>query len=223
MDSHKQCRKCSDTGDDLVMLWDGHVYCPSCLDAAQSGLADYARHHPVLSEELPERIKNKLPTFWTVFSYFIGLGRRWTLITYLVMLILIFSSMSLERAFFLSGFLIAFRIVFTFMGVFFFNRFYTRPQAERVKLSVTEGIVEIRRDDRIVTFPLTSSYWADYSGRITEDLPFALVFLGETFLLVGDRRFRGAMLKSAITMCGFDGESRERWLAFLKLAGVPAQ
>lgn len=221
MDSHKACQKCSTPGGDLVMLWDGHAYCASCLDAAQPMLADYARKHPVLSEELPERIRNKLPTFWTVFFYFIGLGRRWTLITYLVMLILIFASMSLESAFLFSGVLIAFRLVSTFMGVYFFNRFYTRPRAEKVMLSVAEGIVEIRRDDRSVTFPLTSSYWGDYSGRITDDLPFASVFQGETFLLIGDRRFRGALLKSAITMCGFDGESRERWLAFLKLAGIP--
>jgi len=99
---------------------------------------------------------------------------------------------------------------------FYFPCFFAEPL-----LRTVTNNVEIRCDDRIVTFPLTSSYWADYSNRITEDLPFVSVFLGETFLLVYDRRFRGTILKSAITMCGFDEESRERWLAFLKLAEIP--
>lgn len=221
MGNHKECRKCSATGDDLVVLWDGHPYCSSCLEAAQPGLTDYARHHPVLSEEMPDRFRNKLPTFWTVFFYFIGIRRRWTVVPYLMILAFIFYSLSLEDALILSGLLIALRIVFTLMGVYLFNSFYTRPKAEKVTLSIAEGIIEIRRDERIVSFPLNYSYWADYDGRISDDLPFASVFRDEVFLMVGDRRFRGAMLKSAITLCGFDDESRERWLAFLELTGIP--
>jgi len=107
----------------------------------------------------------------------------------------------------------------TFTLVYLFNRFYTRPKADKVSLSVTEGIVEIRRDEKVITFPLTSSMWTDCSGSQIESLPFASVFQTGTILMVCDNRNR-SMLKNAISMCGFDDESRERWLAFLKLARI---
>ncbi len=218
MSGYNICRKCSAASNDgLVLLWDGHMYCPSCLNAADPLLADYAMNHPVLSEELPERIKRKLPAFWTVFFQLVSLRSQ---ILMVIVLVLIFAlSSSLITGIMWASLIFAISFTGKYLLVYLFNGFSMRPRAEKVSVSVTDGIVEVRRDDQIITFPLTSSFWTDCSTG--EACPFASVLQSEALLLVFNKRSQFLTRKSAHAMCGFDHESRERWLAFLQLAGIP--
>ena len=49
------CHKCTASlqPDRTVVLWDGNVYCLSCLDAKDPSLATYASSHNMLEEQCP--------------------------------------------------------------------------------------------------------------------------------------------------------------------------
>ena len=64
------CHKCTASlqPDRTVVLWDGNVYCLSCLDAKDPSLATYASSHNMLEETMPGCLGRQVGLFVRMFA-----------------------------------------------------------------------------------------------------------------------------------------------------------
>jgi len=212
------CRHCGHVigPGNSVRLWDGRDYCEECVEAACPGLADYARTHPGLKEGPPPDVLVLLAMFAMI------------------------APLSLAMFLYLGLSLLVFLIVLSFVVIGVATYFATCLVAgcgDRPTVTAGDGRLiacnwadHRRKRPRLLApstvYNLDAGIW--WREAIALSISFAAVMKKEPFqrtiVLIAFRRMKlmGIIpLPPAHIFCGWTPEMRERWKAFLTLAGIP--
>ncbi|MFH1731478.1 MAG: hypothetical protein ABIF82_07490 [Planctomycetota bacterium] len=212
------CRYCGrdiEAGES-VRLWDGRDYCEKCVEKTLPGLAEHARTHPKLKEGPPPDVLLPLFTFAMIGPF------------------------SLAMFLYLGLSLLVFLIVLSFVVIVVTTYFASRLVAgcgDRPALTAGDGRLiacswpdHRRKRPRLLApstvYKLDAGIW--WREAIALSISFAAVMKKEPFrrtiVLIAFRRVKlmGIIpLPPAHIFCGWTPEMRERWKAFLTLAGIP--
>jgi len=209
-DSH--CRYCDrdiEAGES-VRLWDDRDYCEECVEKTLPGLAEYARTHPTLSEA-----HHRDTPLTLVILTLLGGG--------LLSLIIVLAGHHVTWPWTLGiGFGLAFLFWVLLLAIGCATGF--RHMYPTVTVENGEGVANYWPNGRR-KWPRWG--WGEERFRLADcrywSEPIALCISADA--LRRRRRFwrRIIMLKfpRCVVYCGWSAEMRERWTAFLTLAGIP--
>ena len=213
------CSKCCHdmTPGATVRLWDGKDYCENCVEEACPGLAQYARSHETLEEEMPHsawRIVINHAIIGTVGMSCLGI-LLWAIVVGLGADRIDPGSLFLLLLFPMAGLPIS--ILFGIGHAVLFA-------LDRPVMSVASGQLEIAIGHDRETIPLSACQW--YVGK-TSHMNYSPVMYSKTRLLWDTAvviiipRCPELWRSSRRVAAGFTEDTRLRWESFLTLAAVP--
>jgi len=225
-----RCYRCNCVeAESFVELWDTHNYCNDCAGAALPSLRSYTMDHSSLTENVPERVIHERCTAWYAFTQ----SRRWrrnvvvhtTILVLLQAVIVAFTGAgALDWMIYGTLTFVALSVGPRLLMLHWGLAMHLRGVRHLQAVTVEDGVVTFKRKKAGLSFPLDRSAWIFITPE--QASKFWPQFHGDGLLLVqcipkGYGEAAKAMFCGHyMAWCGFDDECRERWIAFLSLAGI---
>jgi hypothetical protein len=211
------CAKCgcAPSEEDRVLLWDGRIYCRSCVEVACPGMSGYARKRP----ELVETYDYSLWSFaWLLATLYLAVVGIFTFV-----ILLGASAKHPGEVPFLEIFLgvnVLAVLAMSIQGPMLLLILMSGPPS----VTVREGHIMVTRSGSRAWFgrefgsgSLSDCMW--YVGRLRHDskLGYALIANPPAVIIV----FPGSWLFRNKVACGYTPEMRRIWEGFLTLTDIP--
>lgn len=201
-----RCRRSVPTNG-AVRMWDAHTYCFECVESSCSSLFPFAQTNAALEERVEVEVLNSLrpPLRWwirmiapPVILLTIGTGTAIAGMVWPAVLSLVGGLVSAISKYFLwaNG-----------------HSMVSPNVSEPLMVSAAEGCIEVRRGGTlVVNAPLAEWSWWHGQSHFPE---IRAVPIQRLVVLTAPK---GSLERHFV--CGCTTEMRDRWIGFLKLAGV---
>lgn len=209
------CRACQGELDDAtsIKLWDGRWYCPDCVRNTSPELYEYVRKHPVLEESPPFCRRDVWGWAWHVEGFFL------VPVVFLLPLSFVYPGVRAPFALFVVG----------VMGQALIQLplFVHRTLRDFPVIRLENSTLQVERR-RLFFGSVRRVTWSEVRWRLghsreDSELGGASLIPKLPVILLLLRPGAWTRRGQEPVACGWTEQSFSLWLAFLQLAGVPAE